>query len=110
MLANSFKISVLDEAAKAHPNTWWWIKADGADLVSGLGESVKGVWSGDVDLADGALAKFKEDHQRQIDHISKLGQATSQLEITKDLTVVEQEVIQDAIFLSSSKSVHDHDS
>lgn len=102
-----FKISVLDEAAKAHPNTWWWIKADGADLVSGLGESVKGIWSGDVDLADGALAQAYKQHQQQIDHISLLGQAaghTSKLDITRDLTAVEQEVIQNMTFVSSSTS------
>ena len=76
------KVSVLDEAVRAHPNTWWWIKADGADLVSGLGDSVKGVWSGDVDLAD--------DHQNRIDFIHQLGQdnSTSSLEMTEDLIVI----------------------
>ena len=60
-----------------------------------------------MDLADGALAKAYKDHQQQIDHIDLLGQAaghTSQLDITRDLTVVEQEVIQNVTFLSSSKS------
>lgn len=51
---------MLDKAATAHPNSWWWIKVDGADLVSGLGASVHGVWSGDVDLADGALEKARK--------------------------------------------------
>ena len=52
-------MSVLDEAAKLHPDTWWWVKADGVDLVCGLGESMRGIWSahGDVDLADGSLQK-----------------------------------------------------
>ena len=36
------------------------LKADGADSVNGLGESVAGVWSGDVDMADNALT-----HQSQ---------------------------------------------
>ncbi len=49
-----------------HPNEWWWTKADGADLVSGLGTSVKGIWSGDVDL--GAY----ESHKRRIDFLSNL--------------------------------------
>ena len=29
--------AILDEAHKVHPNSQWWIKADGCDLVSGLG-------------------------------------------------------------------------
>ena len=100
------KVSVLDEAVRAHPNTGWWIKSDGADLVSGLSDSVKGVWSGDVDLADGALKKAYDDHQNRIDFIHQLGQdnRTSSLEMTEDLTVIERETIQDAIFLSTSKS------
>ena len=35
------QVSVLDEASRTHPNVWWWIKADGCDLVEGLGESTK---------------------------------------------------------------------
>lgn len=47
--------AVLDKANKAHPGVWWWVKGDGTDIVAGLGESVKHVWSGDVDVADGKL-------------------------------------------------------
>jgi len=56
---------VLDEAARAHPNTWWWIKADGADVLSGLGESVKGEWSGD--LNDGSTQQLYTNYRKQID-------------------------------------------
>lgn len=45
----------LDEAAIQHPDVWWWIMGDGCDVVSGLGESTRHIWSGDVDLADGKL-------------------------------------------------------
>lgn len=96
----------MDEAAKAHPNTWWWVKADGADLVSGLGESVRGVWSGDVDLNDGALKKAYDQHHQQLDHISLLGQASccsSQLDASRKLVVVEQDLINNVTFLSLSK-------
>ena len=64
---------MLDEAAHAHPGSWWWIKADGADLVSGLGESVNGLWSGDVDLADGALAKVRHECDQQLHLLGKMG-------------------------------------
>lgn len=42
---------MLDEiVANSPPNSSWWIKGDACDVVSGLGESVKGVWTGDVEL------------------------------------------------------------
>ena len=34
---------------------WWWVKGDGCDLTSGLGESVSHEWSGDENLCDGKL-------------------------------------------------------
>ena len=49
------KTHVLDEASRHHPNEWWGVKADGTDIVSGLAESVRDVWNGDVDLNDGSL-------------------------------------------------------
>lgn len=49
---------MLDEAHKANPDASWWLKMDGCDLVEGLGESVDQMWSGDVDLADGALQEL----------------------------------------------------
>ena len=52
------QVSILDEAACVHPNTWCWIKANGANVVSRFGESVAGVWSGDVDLADKAATNL----------------------------------------------------
>ena len=37
------------------PEAMWWIKSDGVDVVSGLMESTKRVWNGDVDLGDGVV-------------------------------------------------------
>ena len=45
----------MHEARKHHPHAWWWVKADGCDLVSGLAESVSEIWHGDVDLNNGEL-------------------------------------------------------
>ena len=35
--------NVLDEGAKHHRDSWWWVKADGCDLISGLAESTRGI-------------------------------------------------------------------
>ena len=40
---------------ETNPDAFWWIKGDGVDVVKGLFESTKGIWSGDVDLSDRAL-------------------------------------------------------
>lgn len=52
-------LTVLDNAVKSDPDGWWWIKADGVDVVKGLGESTRGLWWGDVDLNDGKLQQLQ---------------------------------------------------
>ena len=54
----------MDEAARINPDAWWWLKADGCEIVKGLKESVKLQWSGDVDLADGSLQKKYDDYMK----------------------------------------------
>ena len=63
---------VLDEASKHHPNDCWWVKADGCDLVSGLSESMAGIWHGDVDLNDGALEREYNAYKDRLQEIDKL--------------------------------------
>ena len=58
------QVAVLDDAAISHPNSWWWLKADGCDINKGLKESVQQKWSGDVDLNDGHLQKQYEAYQK----------------------------------------------
>ena len=50
-----FQVATLDLAVKELPDSRWWIKSDGADVVSGLMESVQNEWNGNVDLGNGAL-------------------------------------------------------
>ena len=97
------QLSVLDEASLVHPNTWSWIKADGVDLVSGPGESVRGIWSGDIDLADGSLKKAYEFHQQRLDFLTILGigdRADSTL-FLKDMKAAGQLITQDIEHISS---------
>lgn len=62
------KMHVLDEASRHHANEWWWVKADGTDIV----ESVRGVWNGDVDLNDGSLQHQYEKYQQCVEAIQSL--------------------------------------
>lgn len=65
--------SVLDEAARLFPCAWWWVKEDGTDVGSGLSESTRGKWSGDVDLNDGTLQHSYEAYQQHLELIEQLG-------------------------------------
>ena len=54
------KTAALDDAQKSLPDSHYWIKADACDILAGVQESVKGEWSGDVDLNDSSLEAEKE--------------------------------------------------
>lgn len=84
------------------PEAWWWIKVDGADLVSGLGESVKG---GGVDLADGTLKRARELHQQRLEHLGK-NHHGDPLKIVEELSVAEQQAVQDVDFISTRKLIN----
>ena len=62
----ALQFAVLDDAAKHHPDAWWWLKADGCDINQGLKESLQRQWSGDVDLNDGSLQKQYDDYINRI--------------------------------------------
>ena len=81
------QVDVLDQAATVHPNSWWWVKADGVDLVPGLGESMKMEWSGDVDLNDGSLQEQYKAYIQRLDFINSLGldERQSQCQLLQDL-------------------------
>lgn len=53
---------MLDSAHRSNPNTHWWLKGDGCDLVAGLGESMRLQWSGDVDIDSGDLQQAYESY------------------------------------------------
>ena len=48
----------------------WWIKADGVDVMAGLGESVRKEWSGDVDLNDGKVNQIHDAYLSRLKAIS----------------------------------------
>ncbi len=94
---------MLDEAVKLFPNINWWIKADGVDVVSGLGESVGGTWSGDVDLNDGKVQMYTT-YTHRLSFVSELGLARRECyEIEKDLLEIEEAHKDDLSFLCDGK-------
>lgn len=96
---------MLDEAIKSEPDSWWWIKADGVDLLKGLSESTSGVWSGDVDLNDGNLQKLYSSLQERMKFISSIG-LDDRAEVDKvlaDLNAVLDFTKTDTEFLLDSK-------
>ena len=97
-------MTVLDDAARAHPNSWWWLKADGCDINTGLKESVQQKWSGDVDLNDGQVQKQYEAYQKRLDSAKKLG-LEDRNEIKDQLQMLLNDLTKDLEFLNSGQLV-----
>lgn len=101
------QISVLEEANKAHPGVWWWVKADGCDITAGLGESVRNEWSGDVDLADGTLETLQGEYMRRRAFVNGLGLEgrQGQWDVSTDLLTLHSELTADLNFIGSGTCV-----
>lgn len=97
-----FKGPVLDEAVKVHPNSWWWVKADGCDLTSGLSESVNGKWSGDVNIDQEALNKLYQAYQDKLSFLKKIGTKDDKT-FQDDLVKIETETVDDIKLINSCK-------
>lgn len=95
------QLAVLDEAARSCPNSWWWLKADGCDLVKGLKESVKLQWSGDVDLNDGDLQKQYSEYKNRLQSVERAGLV--QDNACADFKSILQDLTKDLEFIQSGK-------
>ena len=93
---------MLDQAASVHPDAWWWIKTDGVDIVRGLGESMRGEWSGDIDLNDGSLKIMYDEHQKLLKFIDDMGIVQS-CYIT-ELKEVDELLLKDLIHITKCKN------
>ena len=76
---------------------------DGCDISKGLGESISGKWSGDVDLNDGSLeqqyAAYK-DRLAFVDGLA-LGDHNSMMCIENDLSTIKKEMDADIVFITA---------
>ena len=68
----TLQVKTLGGACQLLPCSNWWIKADGADVINSLEESVKLEWNGDVDHGDGAWQKLHEEYCCRLKVINKL--------------------------------------
>ena len=84
MLFIILQTHVLDEGAKHNRDSWWWVKADGCDLISGLAESTRGIRSGDMDVNDGALDKQYQEYNNRLPTIKNLKSSNSNLLSQRD--------------------------
>ena len=91
---------MLDEEAKAHPFTYWWLKADGADVVGGLCESVRGEWSGDIDLADGNLKRARNQYLGRIRLNDLIGKDVNRMSLLPDFEAEEQRMTMDSDYVT----------
>lgn len=93
---------MLDEASATHQSSYWWIKGDGCDIVKGIGESVSGNWSGDVDLNDGKLQLQFDKYQKRLNTVENLGLLPhhKQEQICQDLRQIENELTADISFIT----------
>ena len=95
--------AVLQSATTSNPNACWWIKADGVDVVKGLCESTKGLWSGDVDLNDGHLQLLFQGLQDRLQWIKGIGlkERSDREAIKSDLHTAINNIATDLQFIHS---------
>ena len=100
-------MEVLKEAKRVHPDAWWWVKADGCDIVSGLKESVKKEWSGDVDLNDGSVQILHEQYLECLEFLGSVGVGQRRFRETleRDLLKLKNDLMVQLTYLSSSKTI-----
>ena len=72
------------DAKAAHPNSSFWIKADATDVVSGIQESLKHEWNGDVDMNDGVVQSLREEYLATIEKASQFGLPSRSKAIKED--------------------------
>lgn len=99
------QLATLNEACKVHPNEKWWIKGDGCDLVSGLEESLKSEWHGDVDFGTGELQSLYDVYMSRLSNIDTLQHSNVNLEdgrasILNFLVKEQEQVTEDVTFIA----------
>ena len=77
------------------------MKADGVDVLPGLGESVRKHWSGDVDLNDGRIKLMHDAYLKRLEFAKQIGLSCGLERSKEHLMHLECEIEEDLAFLSS---------
>lgn len=74
-------------------------------MVKGLCESMRGQWSGDVDLDDGRLKLLYKEYQQRLAEAKAIGLGERKDHIDVDLNSLLQELVEDLEFIHSSELI-----
>ncbi len=85
---------MLDRASTISPHAQWWPKGDACDLVAGLEEYTKSVWSGDADLDDHSLQQSYQQYQRRLRFVQNTG---LEVRSTQELVTCDRRCARDAV-------------
>ena len=103
-------MATLDKASKLHPNARWWIKADGCDIISGLEESTRLEWNGDVDFGTSevqVLYKMYRDRLNRLDEIVTDTSVDENRQLIVHTLIDEKHTMsKDIEFIAESKTMH----
>lgn len=71
--------------------------------MSGLGESVNGDWSGDVNMNEEALQLLRTEYVNKLEFVKSIGGDGRSVEA--DLDVLKNKITDDVEFIATSKSI-----
>lgn len=94
------QIATIEQAATQFPESYWWIKSDGCDVVSGLMESTRKVWNGDVDLGDGLVQEQHEAYLKRLKFIDSLSEC-DEVTLGSKLQTLYEHLADDGKFIDS---------
>ena len=99
------QVTTLKDAHKLHPTANWWIKGDGCDVVSGLEESVRLEWHGDIDFGTGELQAMYKTYRKRLKCIDtlKCNLRESRVKILQFLNLEQEQVGADNLFVREGK-------
>lgn len=77
-------------------------------MLSGLSESLKGIWSGDVDLNDGKLQDQYKRYSDRLSFIKKIGldDWETKVALVKNMDVCTKEILDDITFVAKGTYIH----
>ena len=99
-----FQVATIKLAASQLPNSRWWIKSDGCDVVSGLMESTRNVWNGDVDYGDGFVQEQHSEYLKRLKFVDDLSSCDWTV-LGSKLQTLYLQLIKDGKFVSSGDPI-----